>query len=322
MDILRDLYTMVAEKGIQKKQVECENQEMRDQLHIKTWEMNELEKIKKALRYEMEDSFDISGKLKQKKCQLETMLTCKEEKVRLMENSSNIEELCHCKQNIDNALRRSKARNGDLQTNWEQTIACLQNRNQGMESLEKKMKNLTCLLCELNQHGTSLLHENKNLKQHKQEYRICLAEALQKQCQVKQCLQKEQEAELCLRGKLGLKNYLAQTQDTIAHEKCRNKRKGDELKCLREKYEILLRENCDLNQTQRLAREECRDAEICLRSYESDVARVRNDHARMKKSIKSLKNEICCESTKPRDYKSSPHVRTARHSLKCRGRGI
>lgn len=326
MESLKEIYSIVAEMRTLKNQVECENQEMRNQLATKQWENNELDKIKKALCYEIEESSDISEKLTQKKYEMETILSCKENKVRLMENSSNIEELCDCKQKIENALRTSEAKNGDLQTNWQQTIACLQYRKQAMVCLEKKIKNFTCQLCELNQQETYLLQENEKIKQQKLECRECMAESLQKQWKIKQCLQ-EKEFELRLSDKLrSLENSCAQTEENIANEKCANKMMEDELKCLKQNYEALLRENCDLHQTERSAQEELREAEKCMRIYKLDVARVRNEHAQMKKSVKNLKDDICSETAvqraKSRVYKRSQRVRRAPLSLKCRERGI
>lgn len=291
---LDQLYSAVKALGSNYEQAIKNKKCLRDRFERTKYELEQFKDIQKTIQCELRKTCLLTEQLNQRRCHLETTLSCKNDAVLKMKDIVNeMGTLNNKLHELKNKIWTSKRANAKLKDCTEELATLVEDKDEVKNHLEDQSKKLHSKLNDLERQRTELCEIREYYRQQEEKIKKSQDEALIKFYEASQRLKLEGKVKTDLTNRvLCLQRCIDITQVELVGEIRKTDTANNILQGVIEYANALQEENAGLKVVNTRAVDEVNEIENCLRQTKTDIKELRKWKWQVSLSLKETKEDI------------------------------
>lgn len=288
------LYSAVKALGSNYEQAIKNKKCLRDRFERTKYELEQFKDIQKTIQCELRKTCLLTEQLNQRRCHLETTLSCKNDAVLKMKDIVNeMGTLNNKLHELKNKIWTSKRANAKLKDCTEELATRVEDKDEVKNHLEDQSKKLHSKLNDLERQRTELCEIREYYRQQEEKIKKSQDEALIKFYEASQRLKLEGKVKTDLTNRvLCLQRCIDITQVELVGEIRKTDTANNILQGVIEYANALQEENAGLKVVNTRAVDEVNEIENCLRQTKTDIKELRKWKWQVSLSLKETKEDI------------------------------
>lgn len=291
---LDQLYSAVKALGSNYEQAIKNKKCLTDRFERTKYELEQFKDIQKTIQCELRKTCLLTEQLNQRRCHLETTLSCKNDAVLKMKDIVNeMGTLNNKLHELKNKIWTSKRANAKLNDCTEELATRVEDKDEVKNHLEDQSKKLHSKLNDLERQRTELCEIREYYRQQEEKIKKGQDEALIKFYEASQRLKLEGKVKTDLTNRvLCLQRCIDITQVELVGEIRKTDTANNILQGVIEYANALQEENAGLKVVNTRAVDEVNEIENCLRQTKTDIKELRKWKWQVSLSLKETKEDI------------------------------
>lgn len=291
---LDQLYSAVKALGSNYEQAIKNKKCLTDRFERTKYELEQFKDIQKTIQCELRKTCLLTEQLNQRRCHLETTLSCKNDAVLKMKDIVNeMGPLNNKLHELKNKIWTSKRANAKLKDCTEELATRVEDKDEVKNHLEDQSKKLHSKLNDLERQRTELCEIREYYRQQEEKIKKGQDEALIKFYEASQRLKLEGKVKTDLTNRvLCLQRCIDITQVELVGEIRKTDTANNILQGVIEYANALQEENAGLKVVNTRAVDEVNEIENCLRQTKTDIKELRKWKWQVSLSLKETKEDI------------------------------
>lgn len=291
---LDQLYSAVKALGSIYEQAIKNKKCLTDRFERTKYELEQFKDIQKTIQCELRKTCLLTEQLNQRRCHLETTLSCKNDAVLKMKDIVNeMGTLNNKLHELKNKIWTSKRANAKLKDCTEELATRVEDKDEVKNHLEDQSKKLHSKLNDLERQRTELCEIREYYRQQEEKIKKGQDEALIKFYEASQRLKLEGKVKTDLTNRvLCLQRCIDITQVELVGEIRKTDTANNILQGVIEYANALQEENAGLKVVNTRAVDEVNEIENCLRQTKTDIKELRKWKWQVSLSLKETKEDI------------------------------